>query len=352
MGRSNRTPRALLLGCLLLIGPIAVGAQSETMRVVAGTGEAGFEDGSPGKFNKPIRLAPYGEGAVLVADIFNHAIRVVTVDGDVWTIAGAPDRKGFENGPGDSARFASPHGVAISREGLIAVAEAENHTVRLLQPIYGSDKTAPESYDVSTLAGVPGSGGMRDGPAAEALFQSPHAVAWTAAGDLLIADIGNARIRRLRSGVVQTAAGSGEAGYQDGKGEAASFHYPMDVALDEDEILWIADAGSHSVRSLDPEGAVTTLGLASAIDTPHGIATGPDGTLYLAEMGTHRVLAVSREGDVKTLCGTGEAGSGPDQLNRPAAVLVHDGNVWVADLDNHRIVICEMPAAASSDSEN
>ena len=45
------------------------------------------------------------------------------------------------------------------------------------------------------------------------------------------------------------------------------------------------------------------------------------------------------------------AGTGPDQLNRPAAVLVHDGSVWVADLDNHRIVICEMPAAAS-DSEN
>jgi DNA-binding beta-propeller fold protein YncE len=351
MGWSNRMLTALLMGFILSAWPIAVGAQSATTRVVAGTGEAGFEDGSPGKFNKPIRLAPYGEGAVLVADIFNHAIRVVTVDGEVRTIAGAPDRKGFENGPSSSARFASPHGVAISREGLIAVVEAENHTVRLLRPIYGSDETTPESYDVSTLAGVPGNGGMLDGPAAEALFQSPHAVAWTPAGDLLIADIGNARIRRLRSGVVQTAAGSGEVGGQDGEGGAASFHYPMDVALDENETLWIADAGSHSVRSLDPEGAVATLRLSSAIDTPHGITIGPDGTLYLAEMGTHRVLAVSREGDVTTLCGTGEAGSGPGQLNRPAAVLVHDGNVWVADLDNHRIVICEMPAAAS-DSEN
>lgn len=350
MGWSNRMLSALLMGSLLCSWPSAVGAQSATTKVVAGTGEAGFEDGSPGKFNKPIRLAPFGEGAVLVADIFNHAIRVVTVAGDVRTIAGAPDRKGFENGPSSTARFASPHGVAISEEGLIAVAEAENHTVRLLRPIYGSDETLPESYEVSTLAGVPGNAGMLDGPAAVALFQSPHAVAWTPAGDLLIADIGNARIRRLRSGLVQTAAGSGEVGSLDGVGGAASFHYPMDVSLDENDTLWIADAGSHSVRSLDPEGAVATVRLASAIDTPHGIATGPDGTLYLAEMGTHRIIAISGEGDVRTLCGTGEAGSGPDQLNRPAAVLVHDGNVWVADLDNHRIVICEIPAA-TSDSE-
>jgi hypothetical protein len=47
----------------------------------------------------------------------------------------------------------------------------------------------------------------------------------------------------------------------------------------------------------------------------------------------------------------GEAGPGPGQLNRPAAVLVHDGNVWVADLDNHRIVICEIPPTRS-DTEN
>jgi streptogramin lyase len=115
----------------------------------------------------------------------------------------------------------------------------------------------------------------------------------------------------------------------------------MDIALAADGTLWIADAGSHSVRSLDSTGTVSTLALDSPIDTPHGIAAGPDGTLFLAEMGTHRILAVSPDGKVTTFCGTGEAGSGPEQLNRPAAVLVHDGVVWVADLDNHRIVICE-----------
>ena len=161
--------------------------EARSMRVVAGTGEAGFEDGSPGKFNKPIRLAPYGEGAVLVADIFNHAIRVVTVDGEVRTISGAPDRKGYEDGSASAARFASPHGIAV----------------------------------------------------------------------------------------------------------------------------------------------------------------GPDGLLSIAEMGTHRVLAIDRGGRVTPICGTAEAGSGPDRLNRPAAVLMHDGDLWVADLDNHRIVICQAAGATA-----
>lgn len=344
MSCTSRLLLAVGLGCLSSSLLAAASMEGGEMRVIAGTGEAGFEDGSPGAFNKPIRLAPYGEGAVLVADIFNHAIRVVSVDGEVTTIAGSPERKGFEDGSAEAAWFASPHGVAISREGLIAVAEAENHTIRLLTPVVEPEDPGARTYVVSTLAGIPGSGGMKDGPAAEALFQSPHAVAWTPEGDLLVADIGNSRIRRVSSETVRTVAGSGEEGRRDGEGAEASFHYPMDIALAPDGTLWIADAGSHTVRSVEPDGSVSTLELGSPIDTPHGIAVGPKGTLFLAEMGTHRVLAVSPDGRVTTVCGTGEAGSGPDQLNRPAAVLVHDGIVWIADLDNHRIVICDPPA--------
>ena len=347
---TQRLLLSLVVGSLVAITLVGMDdgtLEARSMRVVAGTGEAGFEDGSPGKFNKPIRLAPYGEGAVLVADIFNHAIRVVTVDGEVRTISGAPDRKGYEDGSASAARFASPHGVAVSRQGVIAVAEAENHTIRLLVPAADPQAGASPEYVVSTLAGMAGQGGMRDGPAVEALFQSPHAVAWTVEDDLLLADIGNARIRVVDSGSVRTVAGSGAEGSNDGEADVASFHYPMDIALAADGTLWIADAGSHSVRSLDSTGRVSTLILERPIDTPHGIAVGPDGLLYIAEMGTHRVLAIDRDGRVTPICGTGEAGSGPDRLNRPAAVLMHDGDLWVADLDNHRIVICQAAGATA-----
>lgn len=339
---SIATGVTLLVVFLLPGGSRAAEGTSGDMQVVAGTGEAGFEDGSPGRLNKPIRLAPYGDGAVLVADIFNHAIRVVSIDGEVKTLAGGPEKMGFEDGAARTARFASPHGVAIAADGRIAVAEAENHTIRLLTPVTGPTGDGPERFVVSTLAGVPGTGGMLDGPALEALFQSPHAVTWTRDGDLLVADIGNARIRRVSSGVVDTVAGSGVTGRQDGPGSEATFHYPMDIALGADGTLWVADAGAHSVRSLNANGVLSTVQLASPIDTPHGIAAGPNGILYVAEMGAHRIVAIGPDGAVRAVCGTGEPGSSPGQLNRPAAVLVHDERLWVADLDNHRIVTCRL----------
>jgi DNA-binding beta-propeller fold protein YncE len=308
--------------------------------VVAGDGTEGFADGTAARFRKPIRLAPYGEGAVVVADIFNHAVRVVTLDGKVTTLAGGPDIQGHRDGPASDAQFSSPHGVAVSPDGAIAVADAESHTVRLITPPAASE-TGLGEYVVSTLAGVPGEEGMRDGPAAEALFNSPHAVAWAADGSLFVADIGNARIRRIADGEVTTVAGSGETGSDDGPALEASFTYPMDIAFAPDGSLVIIDAGSHQLRRWSPEGSVTTVSLDSPIETPHGVAVAPDGTVYIAEMGTHRVVAVSPSGTVTPVCGTGDPGADPQQLNRPAAVLVHDDRLWIADLDNHRISVLE-----------
>ncbi len=303
------------------------------MRIVAGTGEAGFADGAEARFNKPIRLAPWGESSVLVADIYNHAIRIVGSDGEVSTLAGRPDAKGHRDGAVAEARFASPHGVAVSPAGRIAIAEAEGHTVRLIARSDGG-------LEVSTLAGVPGEGGYQDGPAAQALFSSPHAVVWLDEDRLLVADIGNARLRLIADGEVRTVAGTGEKGADDGGPGVATLTYPMDLALGAGGMAWIADAGSHLIRRWSEASGVDTLSLSRALSTPHGIAAGTDGTLYLAEMGAHRVVAVGPEGGTpRPVCGTGEAGGGPDQLDRPAAVLVHAGLLWIADLGHHRIAV-------------
>ena len=59
-------------------------------------------------------------------------------------------------------------------------------------------------------------------------------------------------------------------------------------------------------------------------------------------MKSHRVLPIDRDGAIQTVAGVeGEAGSDAVHLNRPAAVLVHAGWLWIADLDNHRI--CAVP---------
>jgi hypothetical protein len=160
----------------LLTGSLAA-QPSVTMRLVVGDGTPGFSDSDPVRFDKPIRLAPYGDDAIVMADIYNHAIRIVTLDGRVKTIAGGPDKKGYKDGSASEAMFHSPHGVAFDpTTGEIVVAEAGNHTIRRLIPADPNLPLLERDYTVSTLAGVPGKSGYGDGPAGEALFKSPHAL--------------------------------------------------------------------------------------------------------------------------------------------------------------------------------
>jgi DNA-binding beta-propeller fold protein YncE len=315
------------MACVCAAVMVAGGtAAPPQMRLVAGSGVAGFADGvgSDARFNKPIRLAPFGPDAVLVSDIFNHAIRSVSKDGRVRTIAGAPDRKGHEDGPAATARFASPHGVGTAADGRIAVAEAEGHTLRLLTLKAG----VAGGYEVTTVAGTPGKSGGADGPALQALFNSPHAALWGEDGSIYTPDIGNATIRRVRNGVVDTVTGSG----------SDKMVYPMDIAWMKDGRLVVADAGANLLRTWRPGEPLGTFAVQGALATPHGVAVGPDGTLYVADMKSQRVLAIDAAGRVTTVAGVeGQAGSDAAHLNRPSAVLVHAGWLWIADLDNHRI---------------
>jgi sugar lactone lactonase YvrE len=185
---------------------------------------------------------------------------------------------------------------------------------------------------VTTVAGTPGQKGAVDGPAATSLLNSPHAALWAADGSLYFPDIGNASIRRVRNGVVETVAGGG----------ADRLVYPMDVAWTKDGRLAIADAGASLLRTWRAGEALGTLATSSPLATPHGVAAGPDGTLYVADMKSHRVLSVDTAGKVATVAGVeGRPGGDASHLNRPAAVLVHAGWLWIADLDNHRI--CAVP---------
>jgi len=188
------------------------------------------------------------------------------------------------------------------------------------------------------VAGIPGTPGFKDGNADSAMFVSPHALVLGKDGEIIVADIGNARIRLIKGSIVTTIAGSGETGSQDGPPEHATFNYAMDLVLDDLDIL-LADAGSHLIRKIVPGNEVTTISLQDTLSTPHGIAIDENKNIYIADMGTHRILKIDRSGGVKTILGTGQRGSKLEELNEPAAVLVHEGYLWIADLNNHQIKV-------------
>jgi streptogramin lyase len=314
---------------VLLVFCFSAGLQAGDVRVIAGNGEAGFVDGNDARFNKPIRLAPYGPGKILVADINNHAIRSVTLDGEVQTLAGGPDKKGHHDGPAAQAGFDSPHGVAISPDGLIAVAGASSHTIRLLTPVDGG-------YEVTTLAGVPGQSGYQDGPAATAMFNSPHAVVWDGEGGWLLVDIGNASIRRVKDGEVTTIATPA----------TANLAMPIDMMPAADGSFLIADAGIQKALRWSPGEQSVVLAPDTDMAMPHGVAGDAQGYVYVAEMRAHQITQLVDGGTAKRVAGTGIAGSAPDQLDKPAGVLVHDGYVWIADLNNHRISVVSLDSIA------
>jgi len=314
----------LARGIALLLGLcFSLAVQAAEIRVVAGNGEPGFADGTlQARSNKPIRLAPFGPGRILVADISNHAIRSVSIDGEVLTLAGGPDKQGHRDGPAAEAGFDSPHGVAVSSEGEVVVADAASHTIRLLTG--GND-----GYQVSTVAGVPGQSGYRDGAADEALFNSPHGVLWDAEGGILVVDIGNAAIRLVKDGMVTTLATAA----------TSKIVMPIDMMPAVDGSYLIADAGIQKILRWMPGDEGTVLAPDAELAMPHGVDDDAQGNVYIAEIRGNQVTRLTSDGNLQPFAGSDVAGSAPDRLDKPAGVLVHDGFLWIADLNNHRISV-------------
>jgi streptogramin lyase len=112
-----------------------------------------------------VAVAP--NGTVYVADRFNHSIRAINpTTGEVTTLAGN-GTAGFVDGPGTTAQFSSPTGVAVAPNGTVYVADVINNRIRAINPTTGQ---------VTTLAGS-GTEGFADGTGTTAQFNDPTGVA-------------------------------------------------------------------------------------------------------------------------------------------------------------------------------
>jgi sugar lactone lactonase YvrE len=311
-------------------------------------GQSGNADG-PGAaaaFNGPASLACDAAGNLYVADTGNNAIRKITPAGLVTTFAGASTNAGSADGLGAEAQFRSPTGVAVDPVGNVYIADYGNSVIR---------RATPDGL-VSTVAGVAGTNGAADGPAASALFFHPVALAVDRQTNVYVADADNSTIRVLRpDGTVTTLAGTaGVNGDTNAVGAQAEFNYPQGVAVDAQGIVYVGDTGNHTIRRIAADGTVTQLagssresgsadgiGAAALLSSPSGLAVSGSG-LYVADRGNHAIRFVSFAGQVTTWAGAsgGDAGlaDGSGTAARFATprglALGADGNLFVADDGN------------------
>ncbi|MES2257622.1 MAG: NHL repeat-containing protein [Pseudomonadota bacterium] len=322
------------------------------LSTLAGGGSAGMADGAPGaaRFSDPYGVVLDAAGNIYVSDAGdNNRIRKITPAGASSTLAGA--NEGFKDGAGAQAAFNTPSGIAIDRHGNLYVADTGNHAIR---------KVTPDGR-VSTLAGD-GIAGNADGKGKQARFNGPVGVAVDKDDVVYVADTYNDVIRRIaQDGSVTTIAGSGTPGKVDGHALQAQFDTPCALALDADGALLVADTRNNAIRKLGLDGMVTTVVSAPEgerrpmLRRPLALARTHDGYLYIVNGGNGYVLQLTPQGELGALVDAdtpAEPGYGSDgkvQLYAPRGVaLARDGSLLVTDAQTFRLhrVAEGQPAAA------
>ena len=179
-------------------------------------------------------------------------------------------------------------------------------------------------------------------------------------GNLLIADVGNSRIRKVdASGKITTVAGNGILGYSGDGGPAtqASLSDAQGVFGDAYSNIYIADSGNNVVRVVDAAGVIHTVAgtpgsgftssgdggpaTSASIYFPLGVVADNQGSFYVADS-TGRVRKIDSTGTNTTFAGNGQFPSigntgrgGPAtgaSLGQPLNLLISNGKLYISTI--------------------
>jgi len=281
---------------------------SGIITTLAGGSTYGYSgDGGPSTasvLNAPIGITVDRSGNVYFSEFNNNCVRKVSTSGIITTYAGSYN-SGYrgDGGPATAAWLYHPAGLTVDFNGNLYIADRYNHCVR---------KVAPSGI-ITTFAGTNSSGYTGDGgPATAAELMEPYGLTVDRHGNVYISDRSAERIRKVStSGIITTIAGDGFAGLPGDGGMAtdATLSYPMGIAVDSNDNLYIVEAGGPRIRKVSPSGIIShfagsdrrlsgfggdgAVSSAALFNAPYGVALDSVGNMYVADNGNHRIRRIS-----------------------------------------------------------
>ena len=340
-----------------------------SIQLIAGIGGVGYSgDGGPAtlaRFSHPLGVALDSSGAVYVADSGNNRIRKIAPDGTISTFAGT-GIGGYsgDGGPASAAQFQNPSDLFLDSAGNLFVADEYNHAIRRISP-EGTIRTIAGN-------GTPGFSGD-GGPSLKASLNYPSSMFADATGNLYIADYQNSRIRKVTAdGTISTVAGNGQKQYLgdatgdlgpylgDGGAATRAIIDPAGIRADAAGNLLIADQTNSRIRRITSDGIIHTIAgktsastfsgdggpaTSAALFAPYSITTDPAGDIYISDLANYRLRKISTGGIISTIAGEGKVNYAGDGGAAAQAILAQSFSVsldalnqlYIADSGNNRV---------------
>jgi sugar lactone lactonase YvrE len=311
---------------------------------------------------QPVGLAVDAQGNLYIADAADNRVRRVDTNGIITTVAGNGENCVLP-GCGDNmlatqANVVHPTGVFVDASGNLYIAGDFENRIRFVNAA---------TQIITTVAGTGDFdfGGDR-GPATLALLSNPQDVFVDSAGNMLIADSGNKRIRQVKAGIINTIAGGGLGG-DNGPALGATLSDPLAVTLDSHGNQFIVDVGNSRIRRVDAiTNKITTVaGTGNAgykgdggpatlanLNVPEGVAVDAAGDLFITDPGDKVVQRVDGVTQIMTFfagtlftrcpnstdpCGDGGPATSATFAGPTGVAVDQHGNVFIADLNDSRI---------------
>lgn len=242
-------------------------------------------------------LAADHKGNLLVADYRNGRVRQVDPDGKITTLIATPGR-------GVHGKCCSgPTGLAVDAADNVYVADPE-FSGRVWFFNRGTSTVVAHGVSIApgavqAVAGVAtGEEGSRDdgGPALESQLAGPWGVTVDGSNNLYVISLFDNAVRRIDDrGIITTVVGTGQRGFNgDGlKGALTALNLPLHIVVDACDNLLVADSGNDRVRRVNLVTSCPAAAPASATSAGHPIAAIAATGLALGAVAllvVHRVL--------------------------------------------------------------